>query len=710
MKRWNLQIVLKSDLCTATGESDSGMIHTKTALEYGIPYIPAKRIKGCLLEAGKEMADNKVIQREILSRLFGAPGMEKGIGIRISDAHIYSVPQYYFGQEKEGQTVINNYEEFYETVRRTPQITEVLLEEIFTRKRTRTAIEEETGAAQKHSLRTIQTVPSGMIFFSRIEGELNEEDEKALVLCVKGLRHIGIGITRGFGEVCCSLQEAVPENPQENSNYENLFKEKLPEEEMVLPYEIHLDCPVVFSEDSEEPIGQIPGNAVLGALAGMYIQKKKLGSNAHENSDFRRIFLEDGVQFGYGFLKKADKVYLPCPKVIVEPKAEKAVWINKLTEDFQKKNIRAKSINKQVLIQSENIYTAVAEQEIHFHHARPADRGIRHALNDRVKNSDVSMGQFFQYIALSKNQTFAGTWKGQARDIKELLECLEENNYRLMLGRSKTAEYGKCTFRIDKQPIHKRSESSVKGKNWMIWLLTPLVYQNPKNGEYSTERNLFIEQLEDALGCKVEEKKTACGYTILKGYNGRWRLPAVPCPAFSVGSVFHISTEREISAYEIENKCWGIMTGKGCGQVKAELWENVVTGKLIEEAAEDSNFSLKEDKLIKAIQSYKEMRESQTEAVKEAMEQITNAASRLPASSAIAMLLQCLKNQGRKETIYHEIMETVKEIKDQKKRDSIEQFMKCCKEKNYDYIESYLKCAKWELRNREEKDERTGKR
>ena len=58
MREWNLRIELKSDFCTATGENAPGMISSKTALEYGIPKIPAKRIKGCLLESGRELADN----------------------------------------------------------------------------------------------------------------------------------------------------------------------------------------------------------------------------------------------------------------------------------------------------------------------------------------------------------------------------------------------------------------------------------------------------------------------------------------------------------------------------------------------------------------------------------------------------------------------------------------------------------------------------
>ena len=45
-----ITIKLLSDLCTASGETHNSMVDTDIVYdEYGIPYIPAKRIKGCIL-------------------------------------------------------------------------------------------------------------------------------------------------------------------------------------------------------------------------------------------------------------------------------------------------------------------------------------------------------------------------------------------------------------------------------------------------------------------------------------------------------------------------------------------------------------------------------------------------------------------------------------------------------------------------------------
>ena len=117
MREWNLRIELKSDFCTATGENAPGMISSKTALEYGIPKIPAKRIKGCLLESGRELADNGMIAGELLSRIFGCPGSLGGEGIRVGDGHLSLVPEYLFNQEKKENFMICDYEQFLKNVK-----------------------------------------------------------------------------------------------------------------------------------------------------------------------------------------------------------------------------------------------------------------------------------------------------------------------------------------------------------------------------------------------------------------------------------------------------------------------------------------------------------------------------------------------------------------------------------------------------------------
>ena len=89
MKRWWLEITLKSDLCAATGDSEQAVTNMKTALEHGLPIIPAKRLKGCLLNEGKEIVSNGFAAQSELADLFGRPGASHPARLQIGDAHIY---------------------------------------------------------------------------------------------------------------------------------------------------------------------------------------------------------------------------------------------------------------------------------------------------------------------------------------------------------------------------------------------------------------------------------------------------------------------------------------------------------------------------------------------------------------------------------------------------------------------------------------------
>ena len=53
-----LIIRLLSDLCTCSGDTHNSLVDTDVVYdENGIPYIPAKRIKGCIREVAQEMVE-----------------------------------------------------------------------------------------------------------------------------------------------------------------------------------------------------------------------------------------------------------------------------------------------------------------------------------------------------------------------------------------------------------------------------------------------------------------------------------------------------------------------------------------------------------------------------------------------------------------------------------------------------------------------------
>ncbi|MCB7304919.1 hypothetical protein NE683_08815 [Bariatricus massiliensis] len=713
MKRWDLKIVLKSDLCTATGENVPGITNVKTALEYGIPYVPAKRIKGCLVEAGREMADNGIIEADVLKQLFGAPGLECEKGVYIQDAHLYSAPKHLFGLNEEGSFIIKDYEQFRKAAESCLEIDESFLEEVFTGRRARTAVDAELGSAQAHSLRTVQTVPAGIVLTAWLEGELSDEGERALELCAKGFRHMGLGITRGFGEVRCSLEKVFSGNqdcavPVKQDKRE-LLEKFSPEEEVELAYEIRLDSPVIVETDSEAQMDCLPGTAVLGALAGMYIRKYSLGANSHEDESFRRIFLRDGVQFGYGFLKRGDKQYVPCPKALAVKKDSQSEWFNIWCE-----NPRRKEIGGQIFLEDSKLHVAVPQKEIHFHHARPADRGIAHALNDRAEDTTHQTGQFFEYIALSKGQVFAGTWKGMTKDIKKLTECLADNAWRLRLGRSRTAEYGECTFCIKGiNPSGQGKGSAVTGKEWLVWLLSPMIPEDDKNSGPFIEWSSIKEQAEKIIGYSVKGFQSACSYTVVNGYNSKWRMPSVSYPALAAGSAFYITldTDKEIRISELEGKRWGLMTGKGYGQIKLEPWSSVSKGGSIcnsdegQPPVQDRSESQFDDGMLAQLCSYCEEKKKCENLSLDKLDEIPK--KELPPSSSIELLLQILRSRNGESGLYEEMKLQAEMIVKESKKERVLKLLEPCQGESYEFMKHYLENAKWKARSRdkEENDE-----
>lgn len=203
---------------------------------------------------------------------------------------------------------------------------------------------------------------------------------------------MGIGITRGMGEVRCTLEEAALKETGIKKESTALFQTIHPEQEVSLPYEIKLKLPIILEGNSGEVADQIQGSSILGAFAGMYIKKYLLGANAHKDADFCRIFLRDGVQFGNAFLKKDGREYVPCPKAFAVLKDDRTVWFNTMKDE---ENRRRKNISEHICLKDGCLYKAAPDKEIHFHHARPADRAIGHAQNDRAEDKKTLPGSSF---------------------------------------------------------------------------------------------------------------------------------------------------------------------------------------------------------------------------------------------------------------------------------------------------------------------------
>ena len=136
-------------MCTYSGETYNSIVDTDVVYDvHGIPYIPAKRIKGCIREAALELLEFGLISREEYEKLFGKEGNQQS-GFSLSNAYL-----------KEHAALVAVAEHFKENGLAAPQ--NVL--EQYTDLRTQTAVDLETGVADKNSLRTMRVIRRGLEF------------------------------------------------------------------------------------------------------------------------------------------------------------------------------------------------------------------------------------------------------------------------------------------------------------------------------------------------------------------------------------------------------------------------------------------------------------------------------------------------------------------------------------------------------------------
>lgn len=214
MRQFELTLELKSPCLIGSAEGFGTLIDSDIVFdELGIPYVPAKRIKGCLRDSAIQICqffeladimafdlskDNTENRYKLVTEIFGCPGSDKPASFYFSNLHIV------------GYDNIKSWLHFYREHYRDLVCPEVIINH-FTEIRQQTAI-DENGVAKKHSLRTIRVAVKGLIFRGSIDTEIDDEERVMLLsLAVANLRRIGTKRNRGFGRVECRLYEGSKE-------------------------------------------------------------------------------------------------------------------------------------------------------------------------------------------------------------------------------------------------------------------------------------------------------------------------------------------------------------------------------------------------------------------------------------------------------------------------------------------------------------------
>jgi CRISPR-associated protein Csx10 len=528
---------LLSDLCPASGNGFAGFVNTDVCFDgLGLPYVPAKRLKGCLRECGLDILSVDYSFSDALKRLFGETG------------------NFVSGTLKIGNGKLQNYSDIAANIgdAHTSELAEV-----YTSVRSRTKMEGEKAA--EGMLRTARVLNKGQVYEFPVT--LSDDDFDFLKMCVKSLRGFGLNRSRGLGEVKCELVDADTPNGVK-------FDIRPVGDKKAFSYSLELLEPVISAERSGksfETEDYIFGSAVLGAFAAKYIERFGLERDtAYTNKVFRRIFLEGGVRFSAAMPCLDGSLFYHAPTVLRTDKRGKRLFDESIEvyddkkhdkSDDDIKNPICKRLGGFVAVDENGAVTRLRPPKVTFpHHARPKDRAIAHATEND--------GEFYTYEALASGQTFIGNITGNEEDVLILADLFDDDSV-LRLGRSRTAQYGKVKISAFAGALRKNELPIKAGDTFRLVAVTPIIIED----DCGTNR-ADVKLLQAALGDNYEVVRFACSETVVSGYYGKWLLPKRQECALAEGStiVFRYNGDETILNLNFIGK----RTGEGFGQIRIE--------------------------------------------------------------------------------------------------------------------------------------------
>ena len=549
MSKYQIKIELLSDLCVSDGGAYNSMLDLDVCYDrLGLPYIPAKRLRGCLREAALELNDWG--KRIDIDALFGKAGdAQKSAyqaSARIFDAHLeaYHELSDIILKHKDSiifhpQNVLNHYSYI----------------------RTQTAIDHETGVADEKSLRTMRVVNKGEVFIAEVE--LDEEYKDDLETCCKVMKHMGISRSRGLGEVKLTLEPY--RKPDNGANGDSIPFVHLEENADILEYRLRLEEPVICKSvagGEARSLDYIDGGKIYGLIA------------QHLDRDIIEFTRESQLICSNAYLSMNGKRMSEVPATYYSIKNDNTNYVNKAFETAEnKKETQDKQLNlfKHCYIADDNgsfLVKKNVKMEENYHHRRPEDKSIGRAVTDNSGNS-----MFYQMSAIAPFQEFKGFVLGTKEQMKAIAEALQKKS-QYFIGYSRSSEYGRVTLlEIKGRKIGEGKK--IKTDKLIIKLESPTIIYNEK-AMYSTNSVDLQEEVMAALGLEqdiVKEVIPYVNYTEVGGYNVTWhrRKPTIEC--FDKGTVLIMELENE-AVLTIHEK---LMIGERCQEGYGEITVDSLT-------------------------------------------------------------------------------------------------------------------------------------
>ncbi len=576
MQKGKLKIELCSDLCVGSGLAYAGIIDMDIVYDkHGFPYIPAKRLKGCLRDAAELFCP-----KEDVIRVFGHRGAGAAGCVRISNAVI-----------KDAENLSNAIKDVKNDALLCSLTDANEILNLYTSIRAQTKINQETGSAEENSLRFTRVVNrfdplaknemNALCFYADVmfEAENDAEAEwmeRFLKRAAKAMRNIGMDRNRGLGSVRCSLE--FQREMAETQKTANLVQvQDLGDGRVKITYMIENVLPLVLgSNDKSSTEASISGRSILGVLAGAYLRdrKRKDVKNAAETKEFRDLFLNGTVCYSSANLALEEQRTFPAPLYmgqlkktkklvnLLDERHDREAWLQKnpdyhLGNGNQPKKLKGKYLA--IKRQKHNLAYGMTEpeRELVFHHRHQHETDAPDAL-------------LYSIEVLSEGQKFIGEIYAKKEYQPILTELLMKAEW--YFGKAKSAQYGKCrlvpfTTIAAEEPCRRFHA----GDTIVVTLKNDAMFMK-EDGNYTVQFDEVYELLSEELGISYEsdtkEERSTAAVTEVNGYHTLWNMKRPAIPAVQSGSAFVYRLNSDL-------KQWPNFVGEsvqeGYGEIDIEL-------------------------------------------------------------------------------------------------------------------------------------------
>ncbi len=542
MGKYQIKIELLSDLCVSDGGVYNSSLDTDICYDaYGFPFIPAKRLKGCLRECAQELQDWDIKWSDkdfSIKSFFGSEGKQAS-KVRIGNARLENYDEMRSEAEKYKNSLIFHPQNILQH---------------FSYIRTQTAINPETGVADDTSLRNMRVVDKGLVFIA--EMCIRDRYYKDFTNIISVLGNMGIARTRGFGEIKASLVPVKAGSCQSNAIENNTEENVCGTASLCrLEYSIYLEEPVICkSMDGGETksMDYIEGSKILGIVAQEY---------AKEHYDSFAEFLDKGqLVFANAYPEKDGCRFTEVPASWYGIKNNNKYFIDKIYEETgrgrelttgqQLNAMKHCYVNAGVYSKESPVtikYDVKLEER--YHHRRPDDKSYGHVVESAGGNS-----QMYQMSSIMEGQSFKGYILGSMEQLIEIERYLSQKE-EYYIGYSHSAEYGKVRIQTGnkKEVLESGLYENTKNtefKDLVVKLEAPVIVYNEKNVMYSTMAEDLVEEVTTALGiqdAKIKRTDKFINYTSIGGYNVTWGRRKPVLDTFDKGSVLVIHLEEPSS-------------------------------------------------------------------------------------------------------------------------------------------------------------------